>query len=73
MKDINWNEPVIRFREHFGYSCQYPPNANIFSEKDFNDFSDLISKCIHDDFDYTIKECGTQPPAYKGLPQILVD
>ncbi|MCH5193529.1 MAG: hypothetical protein J1F11_06175 [Oscillospiraceae bacterium] len=71
--DIDWNNPVRRFQKHFGYYCQLPLTAEIDSMGDFQKFSDLVDKCIADNFDYTIEVCGTRPPAYEGLPEIIID
>lgn len=70
---INWVEPILRFNKHFGYDCQIPRFAEIESEKDFKDFSDVVDKCITDNFDYTIEKYGTVPPKHFGLPKIIID
>lgn len=72
-KSIPWNEPVMRFDHHFGYMCQIPQSAEIESEKDFKEFSDVVDKCIEDNFDYTIEKYGTVPPKHFDLPKIIID
>lgn len=71
--NIDWVKPIIKFDRHFGYSCDVPQDAVIDSEEDFKKFSDLIDKCIEDDFDYTIELLGTVPPTHTGLPDIIWD
>ncbi len=70
---IDWAAAEIKFDHHFGYGCQFPREARIDSEKDFKEFSDLIDKCIADNFDYTIEKYGTVPSKNFGLPKIIID
>ena len=70
---IDWVKPILKFNSHFGYDCQIPLNARIENEEDFGKFSELVDKCIADDFDYTIKKYGTVPPKNFGLPEIIVN
>lgn len=72
-KDVDWSIPCNKFEKHFKYFCNVPPEANIFEEKDYNDFCNLVDKCIKDDFDYTIEKCGTKPSLFKGTPRIIID
>lgn len=69
----NWNGYCEKFLEHFGYICNIPSSMDIFSQIDFEKFSGLIDKSIHDNFDYTIAEFGTRPFKGNGIPNIIVD
>ncbi len=72
-KFIHWNEPVVKFAHHFGYPCPTPRDARIDSEEDFKEFSDLIDKCIADNFDYTIEKYGTVPAHKYDPTEIIID
>lgn len=71
--EIDWTDPCNKFYDHFRYFCQIPLTARIDSKKDFELFSELIDKCISDNFDYTIEAYGTVPPKHFGLPEIIID
>lgn len=72
-KAPEWNIPCEKFHDKFGYSCNIPSSANIFSFEDYNRFCALINKSIDDNFDYTIAEYGTIPSQKKGMPEIIID
>lgn len=71
--NIDWGIPYDKFYNHFKYGCSFPPKAEIFSEKDYTEFCNLVEKCIKDDFDYTIEICGTIPSLFQGYPKIIID
>ena len=70
---IPWNEPLAKFLLHFHYPCPVPRNARIDSEEDFKEFSDLIDKCIADNFDYTIEKYGNVPAHKYDPTDIIID
>ena len=58
-----------KFVLHFHYCPNFPPNVD-FDQKEF---TELLLKCVADDFDYTIEKYGTVVPKKMPRPEIIYD
>lgn len=72
---IDWNIPLDKHFEHFGYTCNLPGFIRMCNEEDFDKYCAVVDKSLEDDFDYTIELYGTVPEDLENeeWPDIIID
>ncbi|MGN0461678.1 MAG: hypothetical protein ACI4HZ_04470 [Ruminococcus sp.] len=67
------NKIIGAFREKFNYDCEIPFEAMKGNNKEIDEFSKIVEKCVNDNFDYTIELYGTRPIPLGNPEDILID